>query len=68
MCEDAVTDRMCQSGLQSFTLAISLWMMLHSRVEQLKLIVIKSIKNIQNINWEQSTLYHVGDSWHTPNI
>ena len=22
----------------------------------------------QDINWEQSTLYHAGDSWHTQNI
>ena len=40
--EGAVTDRTCQSGLRSFVLEISRWMMLHGRVDQLKLIEIKS--------------------------
>ena len=39
--EGAVTERV-KSGLRSFMLQISHWMMLHSRVDQLKLIVIKS--------------------------
>ena len=51
-----------KSGLQSFVLEISRWTMLHGRVDQLKLIAIKSR------HWEQSTLYHAGDGWHTQNI
>ena len=43
--EGAVTDPTCRSGLQSFVIflemEISLWMMLHSRVNQLKLIAIE---------------------------
>ena len=39
--EDAVTDRV-KSGLRSCVLEISRWAMLHGRVAQLKLIVIKS--------------------------
>ena len=52
-----------KSGLQSFVLEISHWTMLHGQVDQLKL----QWSN-QDINWEQSTLYHVGDSWQTQNI
>ena len=51
-----------KSDLQSFVLEISRWKMLHGHVDQLKLIAIKSR------HWEQSMLYHVGDSWHTQNI
>ena len=40
--EGAVTDGMCRNGLQSFMLEISHWTMLHGRVDQLKLIAIKS--------------------------
>ena len=40
--EGAVTDRTCQSGLQSFLPEISHRMMLHSQVDQFKLIGIKS--------------------------
>ena len=50
-----------KSGLQSFVLEISCWTMLHGWVDQLKLIAIK-LKH-----WEQSTSYHVGDSWHAQN-
>ena len=43
--EGAVTDPTCRSGLQSFVIflemEISLWMMLHSRENQLKLIAIE---------------------------
>ena len=51
-----------KSGLRSFVLEISCWMMLHGRANQLKLIVIKLR------HWKQSTLYHAGDSWHTQNV
>ena len=51
-----------KSGLQSFVLEISCWTMLHGRVDQLKVIAIKSRY------WEQSTLYYTGDSQHTQNI
>ena len=51
-----------KSGLRSFVLEISCWMMLHGREDQLKLIGIKLR------HWEQSTLYHAGDRWHTQNI
>ena len=51
-----------KSGLWSSVLEISCWMMLHSWVDQLKLIAIKSR------HWEKSTLYHVGDSQHTQTI
>ena len=51
-----------QSGLQSFVLEISCWMMLHGWVDQLKLMMIKSR------HWEQSMLFHVEDSWLTQNI
>ena len=51
-----------KSGMQRFMLEIFRWTMLHGRVYQLKLIAIKSR------HWEQSTLYHEGDSWHTQNI
>ncbi|XP_026971584.1 growth hormone-regulated TBC protein 1 isoform X5 [Sagmatias obliquidens] len=40
--EGAVTAGTCQSGLRSSVLEISRWTMLHSRVDQLKLIAIKS--------------------------
>lgn len=60
--EGAATDQACQSSLWSFVLEISYWTMLHSRVYELKLIVIKLRY------WEQSMLYHAGDSWHTQNI
>ena len=39
--EGAVTDRSVKSAVQSFVLGTSCWMMLHSQVEQLKLIAIK---------------------------
>ena len=40
--EGAVTDPMCQTGLQSLTMETSQWMMmLHSQVDQLKLTAIK---------------------------
>ena len=39
--EGAVTDQTCKSGLRSFVLEISCWMILHGRVDQLKLIAIK---------------------------
>ena len=47
-----------KSGLRSFVLEISRWMMLHSQVDQWP---------NWDINWEQSELYHVGDR-HTQNI
>ena len=53
--EGAVTDQTCQKELQSFMLEIS-WMMLRGRVDQLKLIAIKS----RHCKW--SPLYYVGDS------
>ena len=59
--EGAVTDRTCQK-LRSSVLEISCWTMVHNQVDQLKLIVIKSRP------WENSTLYHMGDSQHTQNI
>ena len=40
--EGAGTDRTCQECLQSFVLEISPWMVLHGRVDQLRLIAIKS--------------------------
>ena len=52
-----------KSGLRSFVLEISPWMMLHIRGDQLRLIAIKP-----DINWEQSMLYHLGESQHTENI
>ena len=58
----AATDQTCQSGLQSFMLEMSRWMMLHSWVGQLKLTAIKSRHQ------ELSILYHMGDSQHTQNI
>ena len=61
--EGAVSDWTCQSGLRSFVLEICPWLMLHGRVEQLKLTAIK-----QRINWEQSALHHTGESRHTHNI
>jgi len=39
--EGAVTDEHVKSGLQNFMLEIFLWTMLHSQVDQLKLIAIK---------------------------
>ena len=51
-----------ERGLWSFVLEISCQTMLQGRVDQLKLILIK-----WNINWEQSTLYHMEDSWYTQN-
>ena len=40
--DGAVTDPMCQTGLQSLTMETSQWMMmLHSQVDQLKLTAIK---------------------------
>ena len=49
-------------ALRSFMLEISQWTMLHGRVDQLKLTVIKSR------HWEQLMFYHAGDSRHTQNI
>ena len=43
-------------------LEISRWMMLHGRVDQLKLIA------IELRHWEQSMFYHAGDSQHTQPI
>ena len=51
-----------KSGLWSFVLEISCWMVIHGWVDQLKLRVIK-LKH-----WELSTLYYVEDSRHTQNI
>ena len=43
MCgEGAGTDKHVKSGLQSFVLQISLWTVLHGRVDQLLLIAIQS--------------------------
>ena len=54
-----------RSGLQSFVLEIFCWrMLLCSQIDQLKLIA----QSNQDINWEQSTSYHVGKSQHTQNI
>ena len=44
-------------------LKISCWTVLHGRVDQLKLIAIKSRHKLRTI-----TLYHVGDNQHTQNI
>ena len=52
-----------KSGLQSFMLKIFCWTILHGQVDQLKMIVIKS-----DINWEKSTLCHMGNSQHIQNI
>ena len=60
--EGSMIDQICPSGLQSFTLEISHWMMLHDQIDQLKLVAIR------DINWEQSVLYHVEDSRHTQYI
>ena len=57
-----MTDRMCQSSLQSFVLEISRWTMLHGQVEQMKLIA------IQSKHGEQSMSYHIGESPHTQNM
>ena len=46
-----------KSGVQSFMLEISHWTLFHCQVDQLKLRAINS-----NIHWEQSVLYHEGDS------
>ena len=51
-----------KTGLRRFVLEVSCWMMLHGQVDQLRLTVIKSRY------WDQSVLYHVGDSWHIQNI
>ena len=51
------------SGLRSFMVQISCHMMFHHWVDQLKL-----MRSNRDINWEQSTFYHAGDSWHTQNI
>ena len=51
-----------RSGLRSFVLEISHWTMLHGWVDQLKLTAIKSR------HWEQSMLYHEGDTQHIQNI
>ena len=59
--EGAVTDQTCQK-LWSFMLEISRWTMLQVQVLQLKLIAIKLR------HWEQSMLYHVGESQHIQNI
>ena len=40
--EGAVTDRTCKSGLRSFVLEISRWMMPQGWVDKLKLIAVKS--------------------------
>ena len=39
--EGSMIDHICPSGLQSFTLEISHWMMLHDQIDQLKLVAIK---------------------------
>ena len=51
-----------KSGLRSFMLEVSRWMVLHRLVDQLKLLLIKLRL------WERSTLYHMGGSWHSQNI
>ena len=61
--ESAVTDWTCQKRFAKlrggdFLLDVAL----HSQVDRLKLTVIKLR------HWEQSTLYHAGDSQHTENI
>ena len=48
--EGAVPDQTYQNGLRSFVLEISYWMMLHSQVEQLKLIVIKLRHSLRTVN------------------
>ena len=48
--EGAATDQTCQSGLQSFLPEISRWTMLHGRVDQLKVIAIKSRHSLRTIN------------------
>ena len=52
-----------KSGLQSFMLKIFCWTILYGQVDQLKMIVIKS-----DINWEKSTLCHMGNSPNIQNI
>ena len=59
--KDAVTDQTCRTWSESFVLEIACWTMPQGRVDQLKLIVIKSKRG------EQSTLYHAGHSWLTQN-
>ena len=62
--EGVMTDRTCQKCFVKFCAGdFSCCTMLHGQVEQLKLIAIKS-----RHYWEESTLYHAGDSWHTQNI
>ena len=58
-----MTGQMCRSGLQNSVLEISHRMMLHGRVDQMKLTAIKSRHELRTV-----MLYHVGDSQHTQNI
>ena len=48
-----------KSSWWGFTLEISCLMVLHCQANQLKLIAVKSR------HWEQSALYHAGNSWHS---
>ena len=61
--EGAVIDRTYQDGLWSFKLEISRWTILHGHVTSSSL-----QRSNQDINWEQSMLYHMGDIRHTQNI
>ena len=54
--DHAMTDQMC------FILDISHWAMLQGQADRLKLLPIR------DINWDQSTLYHVVDRRRTQNI
>ena len=60
--EGAVTDGMCQKWFAKFCGgAFSL-----ADAPQSGRPV--EVSNNRDINWEQSTLYHAGDNWHTQNI
>ena len=60
--EGAVTDRTCKSGLRSFVLEISRWMMLYGWSRPVE-VVSAQTGTLRTIN-----IHHLWGSWHTKNI
>ena len=62
--EGAATDQLCQKwfekfGTGGFSLNGGLWSGRPVEVDS---------GQIETVSWEESLLYHIGDSWHTQNI